>query len=138
MGLEHGLRLAVEQQLDEFARVHGIACSCDTNSAGPSTASDAEAALFRIMQEALANIARHASATQVHVALNQGDGLLTLTVSDNGVGLPVHPSTTRGRGLDGMRQRVAAAGGQFAIDSTRGSGTRLALSFPLPLSPAAD
>jgi signal transduction histidine kinase len=91
--------------------------------------------LFRILQESLANVARHAQATAVKVALERSGDLLTLTVQDNGVGM-ADGQDTRGCGLVGIADRVAAAGGKFAIDSEPGNGTLLSLSIPLqrPLS----
>jgi signal transduction histidine kinase len=134
LGLEQGLHEAIANQMSEFARLHGVACHFDRGSDKAKVHPSCEAALFRILQEALANIARHARATEVRVSLAHCNGQLTLTVQDNGVGMPAQTPDGRGCGLEGIRQRVASAGGQFAIDSTGGVGTRLALS--IPFSPA--
>jgi signal transduction histidine kinase len=90
-----------------------------------------DAMVFRILQESLSNVARHAHATDVTVELQRCGGVLTLTVQDNGVGMA---PTARGdgNGLPGMRDRAAAIGGRFAIESQPGAGTLLRLSFPVP------
>jgi signal transduction histidine kinase len=134
-GLEQGLRAAIEGQLAEFARLNDVHCSFDADAQafaqGPDEQRDA--ALFRVLQEALANVARHARATELHVALRLQAARLVLTVRDNGVGMPRQGGTACGQGcgLDGIGQRVAQAGGCFAIDSEPGAGTLLSLSFPL-------
>lgn len=138
LGLEQGLRRAIDQQLAEFSRLHGVRCRFDPGPGEPDIHPSCEAALFRILQEALANIARHARASEVQVTLALSKGQLALTVQDNGVGIdaPAHGHGC-GCGLEGIRQRVASAGGQFSIDSTGGVGTRLAMSIPLQPTVAA-
>lgn len=135
--LEHGLRAAIECQLAEFTKLSGIHCRLDADSAVFNAAQDGQfqAMLFRILQESLSNIARHAQATQVDIALCRQKGTLSLTVRDNGVGLPPRRPAARLRcGLNGIKQRVAAAGGQFHIASLPGQGTALSMSFPLGLA----
>lgn len=131
VGLEAGLQAAVERQLGEFGRINGLHCGLhvDAGVYAASAGKDVEAILFRILQEALSNIARHAAATEVDVALRRDASGLHMTVSDNGVGMPA--PAVRGRGLLGMEERVAAAGGRLAIDSAAGSGTVIALTLPL-------
>ncbi len=91
--------------------------------------------LYRILQESLSNIARHAQATQVEIALCRQEQQLSLTVRDNGVGMPPQRSLARHScGLDGIEQRVTAAGGQFHVASQPGQGTALSMSFPLQLA----
>jgi signal transduction histidine kinase len=130
--LERGLQSAMEHQLAEFSRINGIRHELEADpevfKANPDRLVDAM--LFRILQESLANVARHAQATEVRIALVHSGDLLTLKVQDNGVGMAGRPDT-RGAGLVGIADRVAAAGGKFAIDSEPGSGTLLSLSIPL-------
>jgi signal transduction histidine kinase len=132
LGLETGLRDAIATHLEEFGRLNGIACQFDAGTSAVATpaCTRCEATIYRVLQEALANIARHAQATHVRVALLQDDCNISMTVQDNGVGMSMHAPGGRGCGLDGIRRRIAAAGGQFAIDSTAGVGTRLWLSVP--------
>jgi signal transduction histidine kinase len=89
-------------------------------------------ALLRILHEAQANIARHASATQVNVTLSLMPGIVLLDINDNGRGFM--PSTVAGSGfgLGNMRRRVEALGGQFTMESEPGSGTTIAVEFPSP------
>jgi signal transduction histidine kinase len=135
-GLEQGLRAAIEGQLAEFARLNNVHCNFEADAQAFAHGADEQrdAALFRILQEALANVARHARATELHVALRLQAARLVLTVRDNGVGMPreqAGAACAQGCGLDGIGQRVAQAGGRFAIDSEPGAGTELSLSFPL-------
>jgi signal transduction histidine kinase len=134
--LEAGLEGAVQQQVDQFARLSGIRCRLEAAPDVFAAAPDSGMAhlLYRVLQEALTNIVRHAQASEVCVGLCRHEQQLNLTVHDNGVGLPQQASTggRRGHGLRGIAQRVAAAGGHFDIASTPGTGTALSMSFPLP------
>lgn len=149
VSLEQGLRCAVERQLHQFSRISGIhfhleaALHGDDDGAGQGAASPAsgassaaDATLFRVLQESLSNIARHASATEVRIALCRNAHELSMTVRDNGVGMP-GGMPRQGCGLLGIEHRVAAAGGCFALASTPGQGTALTVSIPTA-PPAAN
>jgi len=83
-------------------------------------------AAYRIAQEALTNVARHAEATRAEVSLTMSDGSLFLTVSDDGCGFEEHGSPEAEElGLAGMRERAALAGGELAVVSDAGSGTQV-------------
>ncbi len=129
VGLEAGLATALRHQVDEFSRLSGIDCQLQADQAALDAVPDdkVDAILYRILQESLSNIVRHARATQVHIALCRQARSLTMTVSDNGIGMPGAPA----RGLLGMQQRITQAGGQFNIASQPGRGTALSLSLPL-------
>jgi signal transduction histidine kinase len=135
--LERGLQTAIETHLSEFSRVNGIRHELDADpdafKADPGEGVDAM--LFRILQESLANVVRHAQATEVKIALTRDGDLLTMNVQDNGIGMAGGLGAP-GRGLAGIADRVAAAGGKFVIDSKPGAGTLLSLSIPL-LRPVA-
>jgi PAS domain S-box-containing protein len=93
-------------------------------------------AAFRVVQEALTNIVRHAEAQQVWIELSQTDGLLTLVIRDDGVGFDVSRTLERAAGsgnlgLVGMRERVELLGGNLAIESRAGKGSCIRVSFPL-------
>ncbi len=135
--LESGLQVAIERHLSDFSRVNGISHEliADPEALKGDTDQAIDAMLFRILQESLANVVRHAEATEVKIALTRRGNLLTLDVRDNGIGMAVHPAT-RGCGLAGIADRVTAAGGKFAIDSKPGAGTALTLSIPV-LRPTA-
>ena len=135
--LEHGLQAAFQGLLAEFSRSTGIVCdyACDTGLAD-GAAGVHEVLLYHALQEALANIARHAQASRVQVALRRHAAALELRISDNGSGMPA--STRLGCGLSGMHERLACAGGCLHIDSRTGGGTTLQLTLPLSPAPALD
>lgn len=132
MALEAGLRHAMEAQLSAFSRIYGIGhhFRAEPGVFDTCPTRPLDAMLFRVLQEALANVARHAQATEIQVLLGRCGGQLTLMIKDNGVGI-AQPQTLQGCGLGGMRDRIAALGGQFAIDSRPGAGTVLSLWVPL-------
>lgn len=147
--LDQGLRHAVGRQLDEFARLSGIRCHLEMagdgrgpplRSAVPPPAmafAAAETALFRVLQEALSNVLRHAAASEVHVALYRSAAGFELSVRDNGIGL-APGSEWRGHGLTCMADRVTAAGGKLAFDSSPGAGTTVRISVPTGASGTAE
>jgi signal transduction histidine kinase len=86
-------------------------------------------ALYRVVQEALTNVARHAGARSVEVSLRADDGVVRLSVADDGAGAPGEP--TPHLGLLGIRERVAALAGTLEITTARGAGFRLDARIPL-------
>jgi signal transduction histidine kinase len=86
--------------------------------------------IYRVVQEALNNCAKHSKATQVRVFVKQDEDGMWVSVEDDGIGFD--PAQERGMGLLGMEERVARLGGLFSIESTSGSGTILSIRFPLP------
>ena len=95
---------------------------------------DRAAAVFRIFEEALTNIARRAGATQVRVRLASEDGRLVLTVSDNGRGLPAVGTRKAGSlGVIGMRERALMVGGELRLHGPPGEGTTVTVSLPPPV-----
>jgi signal transduction histidine kinase len=100
----------------------------------PALTADAEAALYRAMQEALSNALRHAAADRVQVVLEVDGTWASLTVSDDGPGLPDDTATTlRSQGgLAGIRERVGALGGDLSIGNREGGGARLRVRIPVP------
>lgn len=129
--LDHlGLAAAARRQLETFAVRYGIACTMDATES-PLPISHAQGiAAYRIYQEALTNIARHASATRVQVAIRLDGDTLHLAVVDNGCGISPrqleHPSV----GLTGMRERALEAGGYLEISRGMDGGTVLRLILP--------
>jgi signal transduction histidine kinase len=88
-------------------------------------------ALFRVIQEGLTNIVRHANARQVRLALTSDEQRFLLLLIDDGGGMKTHDARFRwSHGLAGMRQRVQALGGQFAIESSPAEGTTLRIEVP--------
>jgi len=132
VALETGLRAAIEVQLAECSRMHGIrhTLSVEPGAFDMQPDKERDAMVFRILQESLSNVVRHAHATEVAVELQRCGSILTLTVEDNGVGMPA-ALPEGGSGLAGMRDRAAAIGGRLAVNSRPGAGTVLTLTFPL-------
>lgn len=130
--LDHlGLWPALQWQLQEFELNFGIPCQIEPAPTGLMLENDAQTAVFRIFQEALTNIARHAHATQVFVrARLDGNGIL-VTISDNGTGLPpgkiMEPEAC---GIQGMRERARTFGGEVRFEQTEGGGTSVLVKFP--------
>jgi signal transduction histidine kinase len=137
LALNEGLRAALERQLAEFTRLNGIAHQLEiapgTLTEPECAAFDVDALLYRVLQEALAELADQASATEVRVRLQRGDAGLTLRINDNGDGNRHANERCNPRcrcGLAGMRERVEAAGGALRIAAAPGGGTVLALTLP--------
>jgi signal transduction histidine kinase len=132
--LEDGLQGAVQQQMEQFSRLSGIPCRLEAEPAAFTAQSGdgavMDAVVYRVLQESLSNIARHAQASEVCIGLCRGADSLSLTVRDNGIGLPDPPARS-GLGLRGIAQRVAEAGGRLDISSEPGHGTALTMSFPI-------
>ena len=130
--LDLGLAEAVEWQVQEFQARSGIQCKVRLLTR-EVVASNASTAMFRIFQETLTNVARHAHATRVEVVLQKQQDRLVLLIHDNGRGFDqTDPSLSKSLGLLGMRERAAILGGQVNISSTPGKGTTVTAWFPLP------
>jgi signal transduction histidine kinase len=95
---------------------------------------DKDLIIFRIAQEIFNNIIKHAAATQISIALDHLDGHLKLTMTDNGVGFDADnlPAGKAGMGLQNIRKRAAIIGGEAAIISSPGEGSRVTISIPYP------
>ena len=129
--LDLGLAAALEWQAREFQARTGIRCKLRLPAQG-AVAPNVSTALFRIFQETLTNIARHAGATRAEVALQKQPDALVLRVRDNGRGFdPANSSSSKSLGLLGMRERAAILGGWVDIFSAPGKGTRVTAWIPL-------
>ncbi|MGH2894509.1 MAG: HAMP domain-containing sensor histidine kinase [Solirubrobacteraceae bacterium] len=130
------------EALDELGLVNALITLCERvgqqdrlrvhrrlDVALPAMASDVELAIYRIAQEALTNVMRHSTASEVTVALSRSDSELVLRVSDNGQGLP--EAVSEGGGLTGMRERAMLIGGDLRIESDPGSGVAVSLRLSL-------
>lgn len=127
-----GLVAALEWQANEFYSRTGIPCNVvaavDDSQLQPQFAT----VFFRIYQETLTNIIRHAKATQVDVRLAEEGGALVLTVKDNGRGISEEEiANTRSIGLVGMRERAMLIGGEITLQGSPGKGTMVTLRVPL-------
>jgi|GEM_PF-5162438 len=128
---DFGLAATIEWHLEEFTRHTGIGCDSRLDPVTNDLDRNVSTAVFRIFQEALANVARHAAATRVIVDLRLEAGAIVLEVGDNGRGI-TDPEKTgpRSLGILGMRERALAFGGELRIDGEAGKGTTLYLSLP--------
>ena len=125
-GLEAGLRWLAEG----FQARTGIEVKVESDYAG-RLADETETHLFRIAQEALTNVARHAAATHVSINLESRPGGIALCIADDGRGLAAAASAGRGLGMIGMRARARSAGGDISIQSKPGQGVVIEVRAPL-------
>ncbi len=131
-----GLVAAVRSHLDRQARIGGITPHFDALEAPAAVAPEIETACFRVAQEAINNVLRHAGAANLWVRLYAEDGRLALSVRDDGAGFDLeaarrHASGGASLGMISMEERVAIAGGSFAVRTAPGQGTLLLATFPL-------
>ena len=129
-----GLRAALRSFLNGFSRRAGTTVGFLEDGTPGRLAPEAERAIYRIVQEAMTNVARHASAARVEVRMAEADGLVSVVVEDDGVGFDARdverPGRQGGLGLLGIRERVSQLGGTVRIDSVIGRGTRLEVTIP--------
>jgi two-component system, NarL family, sensor histidine kinase UhpB len=127
-----GLAAAIEHHAAKFAEQTGIACDLSMNRDHFALDDQVSTTLFRVLQESLTNVARHAGANAVTVRLQELENEMLLIVKDNGRGLP-EPSADKKKtyGLLGMHERVKLLGGSLDISSAPGKGTRIEASIPL-------
>ncbi|MCX7984252.1 MAG: sensor histidine kinase [Bacteroidetes bacterium] len=126
-----GLIAAIEWQASEFQRQTGIVCDVTVPPIEIQLPQDLATAIFRILQEALTNVSRHACATRVAIAFNISNDTYTLRVKDNGRGITEeeikHP---RSFGLIGIRERAQQWGGTFSIIGYPNKGTEVLITIP--------
>ena len=131
-----GLLPALRSLGDEFVERSGVRLTLEAPAMVPAVSARAELALFRAMQEALANVARHAGARHVRVGVMPSGDRLSLEVEDDGRGLPPEFDLERGEreghlGLAGMRERISALRGDFSIRAAASGGTLVRVTVPL-------
>ena len=125
-----GLVAVLEWYLAGFGKRHGIPVELLQDGMTGRLAPEIEAAAYRVVQEALTNIAKHAKATLAFVYLRCSAATFEVTIEDNGIGFdPARPR--RGLGLIGIRERVANLGGRVHVNSAPGEGTRLTIEVPV-------
>lgn len=126
-----GLADALAWQVDELRRRSGLACHLVLEAAATDLEPHKAIAVYRIVQEALTNVLRHAQATSVEVRLSEANERLRLSVADNGQGLaPGRANNSTTLGLAGMRERVRLLGGTLAFESAAGVGTTVRVEIP--------
>jgi two-component system sensor histidine kinase UhpB len=130
--LDFGIVAALEWQVREFEKQMGYSCSFSSNEKEIDLSADHAIALFRIFQEALTNIAKHAGATRVTVALKRLRQHVALTITDNGGGVHADDRKKPGSfGLRGMSERARALGGTMALSRAPGGGTIVTINIRL-------
>jgi len=123
---ELGLMEAIEWQAQQFQARTGVVCECGLYSGDLRLNSDQSTMVFRILQEALTNVLRHAKADRVEIAVKEDANGFVLTIRDNGRGITEEEKTgTRSLGLLGMRERAQAVGGSIDIVAASGQGTAI-------------
>ncbi|MBI2861010.1 MAG: HAMP domain-containing protein [Chloroflexi bacterium] len=132
LGLLSALRWYAETRMGKL----GIKTSIEVTGEERKLSPEVEAALFRVVQEAITNIVKHAEAQSVVLSVEFGDDLLRIEVEDDGQGFDtgavnLQPDEAKGLGLLGMRERVTLLGGQFDIESQPGNGTHITVEMPL-------
>ncbi len=130
-----GLIAALGKHVELLGRTHRLHMAVHADGAGlADLPDDVEADLYRVAQEALNNVVRHASATSVTVTLSSADGTVTLTVADDGAGFDPAARSIRAHrlGLTSMAARTARHGGTTRIESAAGKGTTVTAEVPRP------
>lgn len=131
--LDFGLDSAIRWQVQEFQAHTRMDCIAELSIENPAWDADRSTTLFRILQEALTNVARHSRATRVEVRLTRSDGHIVLEVKDNGRGITEDQSggRTGSLGILGMRERALAVGGKLTVASRAGGGTVVRARIPI-------
>lgn len=129
---ELGLTAAMEWQAEDFQRRTGVLCTVRADLGESRLGRDASTALFRIFQECLTNVARHAGARWVRAVLRRVGRRIVLEVLDDGRGIsPAQAADPRSLGLMGMKERSRLVGGDFEISARAGGGTTVRVTVPV-------
>jgi signal transduction histidine kinase len=132
--LDFGLVEALAWQCNEFEQQNGTPCSFSSTARAVDLTLDRATAVFRIFQEALTNIAKHARAQQVEVSLQREAGGLVLAIGDDGVGIaPADRQKPGSFGLRGMAERAQALGGILAVAPGTTGGTVVTITVPFSM-----
>ena len=129
---ELGLVAAIRKEAKDFAKTTGVKARVAVGDDVGRLAPECEAAIYRVVQEALHNVAKHAKATSVNIIMERGEEIVHLCIEDDGKGMD-NAAEWNGRsfGLAGMRERVAMLGGTVEVDSEPGKGTRINVVVPM-------
>jgi signal transduction histidine kinase len=128
---DFGLAAALERLAQTFAEGSGVRVDLEARLGDERLAPEIETTLYRIVQEALTNVVKHAGAANVSILLVRRNGSASLVIEDDGRGFVPADARADGLGLVGMRERVALHDGRLAIESSPGGGTTLAVEVPL-------
>jgi signal transduction histidine kinase len=128
---DFGLVAALERLAASFAEQSGIAVDFQTSLAGERLSGEVETALYRIVQESLTNVVKHARARHVSILLARMNGAIKAVIEDDGQGFDPAEDTLDGFGLVGMRERLALLGGRLEVESSSETGTTVAAEVPI-------
>jgi len=127
---EAGLISALEDYANAWSQQNAVELEFVISDI-PTIRTEAEQALFRVTQEALANISRHSQAANVQIELSVENSVIVLSIIDDGIGFDLPEVSEKGMGLSSMRERMQAVSGQLKIRSHPGDGTRITVIYPL-------
>jgi signal transduction histidine kinase len=126
-----GLEASIQYYSKEFAERNGIEVTL-TSLPGLAIPIDTSVIIFRIIQESLTNISRHARATRVYISLNKSNESVNIRISDNGIGIAKDEIESKTSwGIIGMKERASSLGGSFHIYSEKGHGTVITIVIPV-------
>ncbi|MGZ4812711.1 MAG: sensor histidine kinase, partial [Terriglobales bacterium] len=130
---ELGLIAAIRKEAKDLAKTTGVKARVAVSDDVGRLAPEVEAALYRVVQEALHNVAKHAQAKAANIQMTRENALIRLYIEDDGQGMS-KPSGFTGRsfGLAGMRERISMLGGTVKVTSTKGVGTSIEVTLPAP------
>ncbi|MBL7738423.1 MAG: PAS domain S-box protein [Chitinophagaceae bacterium] len=126
-----GLIPAMEWYIEEFGKRSGIKTAFNLQGTETGLADEARIGLYRILQESLTNVARHANATGVNIEFVQTDKKVILTIADNGIGFDIEKISKKTLGLLGMKERALMLGGEYSINGSTGKGTTITVTVPV-------
>jgi signal transduction histidine kinase len=129
---DFGLLPALERLTDTFSAQTGVAVELESTLTKVRLPAEVETVVYRIVQEALTNVTKHARASRVSVFLARKEGAVAAVIEDDGVGFDSARAEDGGLGLLGMRERIGLMGGRFTVESRTGAGTTIAVEVPLP------
>lgn len=129
---EFGLVAALDTFVQQWSEYHRIPANLKASGISPRLPRDIENHLYRVVQEALNNVVKHAQATRASVTLNQADHRVRLAIHDNGQGFDTAAAASHsGMGLPGLRERVALLGGEVEVESSAARGTTVTVMVPI-------
>lgn len=138
-----GLSASLQNLIEEMCKKHNFTCSLDLQEIDARLSLETQTKIYRILQESLTNIVKHAGAAHISVTLKRDGARLLLEVADQGQGfnleeVSARPAPSRGLGLTAMMERARQAGGSLEVASKIGQGTTITLTLPLPESASKE
>jgi signal transduction histidine kinase len=136
---ELGLIAAIRKEAKDLAKSSGVNARVAVSDDVGRMAPEVEAAIYRVVQESLHNVAKHADAHAVTIEMNRRENRLCLRIEDDGVGISNVPNSQRPTfGLAGMRERISTLGGTLRVESRKGKGTKILVSVPVSANGSAS